>query len=1122
MFNRLIYILLPFLLIVRISSASPASSSLVKSLFASGKWIKIETSSIGVHKIYYSWLKNNGFSHPENVRIFGSRNEAMVIHGGSEMENMPVQVPVMPFTDVNGASSLLFYVQGAVSWRYDLASGQYSRVSNQAARGKSYFFLTEDAGVESFVPSADSGLSNPDFTVTSYDDMQLWEEENLNLIESGSRWFTALLSGGNLLKKTFSFPDRLEKEGCMISLYAAGRSLSATSGEISANGSVLGNLQFSGVQQVTGSDFAVQDSLKANRLLSGADISVAMKYNGSIPGQCWLDYATVQVRRSLKYNGTPLLFRDGRSLGKGKMAEYQIGGALPGLKIWDVTNPLSPVQINFSTLSGQITFRAGCDSLRNFLLFEPSATWPGVSKSADVLNVDLLNSDAPAYLIITPAQFRDQAERLAAFHRMEEGMTVRVENIESIFDGLSGGYPDIVAIRNYVKHLLSLKAASKGSPLKYLLLFGKGTMDPVHDAGENNPNWIPSFQSENSLNSVNSFVTDDFFGMPGTGENVFGGNLEIGIGRIPALTKTEAAVAVEKIIHYRDVQTLGEWRNRLAFIGDDEDNNLHVKDSETLVALVNDKNPEYLTSRIYLDSYPQLQNPDESYPAVNEAIRRSVETGNLMVNYVGHASEDGLAHERVMTVSDIDALKNKNRLPLFITATCEFSRWDMVMKRSAGEHLLFNPNGGAIALLSATRLVYSASNLEVNRSFFKHAFDKDDSGAHLRLGDLIRLVKNENSGTVNTLKFCLLGDPALRLNYPEKSVVNLEINKVPVGQFAGTVAPLSLVTVSGEIRDQQGSRLAMASGTLTATVYDQPAEAKTLGNGGLPPFLFQVRENILFNGSVGVRNGSFTYSFVVPKEVNFNSGAGLIRYYYNDGKTDGNGSFADIHFNGNAVPGVNDLTGPTLSIFLENEEFKEGGTVSAHPLLLVSLSDESGICSSGIGIGHDIVLELDGNTTAPFVLNDYYRSDTDGWKSGSISFQLPSLSAGPHAVKLKVWDNANNSSVAIVGFNVNNDLNVRDLYNYPNPFSDQTTFVVTHNRYNEVMDVTLEIMDLSGRIVSSTIRQCVSDGNVIRELTWVPGQTFPVPACGIYLYRFSLTDREGKTIYRSGRLIWIK
>ncbi len=1119
MCQKLFYKVLLISLTLFAIEGSKAQTANIPSLFANGKWLKIETSNVGIHKISYSWLKNLGFLHPENIKIYGSRNLTLPLSNAVVSDNAPVLLPTFRFKESGGNDVLIFYVGGPVTWNYDAVSGEFNHTVNQSARGKSLFFLTEDSGKDLSLASLGQPAGNPDMRLSDYDDYLVWEEENINLLESGTRWFTTLMTGGNILTRNFLFQDRVEGALVKWRIDAAGRSISSTALEVSVNGNSMGSVQFIPVNTSTGTDFASAGSFKTSGIFSGTTLPLSLRYNGSASDQCWVDFATVQVRRNLLYRGTPLLFRDGGTAWKNKLVEFQVGNPNVNLLLWEVTDPLKPVQRSFLINNGLLTFRFQSDSLRNFLLFDPQNPYPALTVREEIKNEDVRQTEIPQYLIVTPTAFYGQAKRLADYHALTDQLKTAVVSVEAIFNELSGGYPDVSALRNYVRNLYQQKGSLGPTNLKYLLLFGKGTCDPVHDPAENNPNWIPTWQSDNSLSTVDSFVSDDYFGFDDPSQP---GNLSLGVGRIPAASLSEATIAVDKILHYHDAETLGSWRNSLLFIADDEDNSLHEGDSEKLALSLNRRSPEYSTSRIYLDAYPQVLTPEKRYPAVTEAIRRSVQTGDLIVNYVGHASEDGLAQERVLTSANIDAWTNKWRLPLFVTATCAFSRWDMSMKRSAGEHLLFHPAGGAIALLSATRLVYSASNFEINSSFLNHVFDKDPSGAMLRLGDLIHLVKNETGESVNAMKFSLLGDPALRLNYPAYNCENMSINNQPVSKFSGIVAPLSEVTFTGEIQDRFGKKMEQLTGSLSAEIYDQPTGKITLGNGGQPPFSYQVQENILFNGNVPVKNGSFRYSFIVPKDVNFNQEAGLIRYYFNDGSTDANGSFANIFFNGTGNIQGTDFTGPAIRLYLENEGFRDGATVSANPLLIAYLSDDSGINTTGFGIGHEITMKLDGQAGNEVILNDYYKSDSATWKSGSLFFALSMLSPGVHTLTLKAWDTADNSSEVTVRFLVSNGLVFDRIVNYPNPFREQTRFALHHNRYDEMLTVDLEIFDVEGHSIFCSRQLLASQGYELRDLYWNPLSSDPVPVGGTYLYRVTLTDQEGSHASRSGRLVWMK
>ncbi|NEW81962.1 MAG: type IX secretion system sortase PorU, partial [Mariniphaga sp.] len=633
------------------------------------------------------------------------------------------------------------------------------------------------------------------------------------------------------------------------------------------------------------------------------------------------------------------------------------------------------------------------------------------------------------------------------------------------------------------------------------------------------PCFIPTWQSENSLNAASSFVSDDYFGLLGEDEGGQKGIVDIGIGRIPCVSASEAKAAVDKTLHYNTSKTMGEWRNNVCFIGDDEDNNVHVSDSEQLANFVNRNYPVFYTDKIYLDAYKEETTPEKRYPGVNKALNNRIKEGALIINYVGHANEEGLAHEKILTISDIDSWSNVDKLPVFVTATCEFSRWDLKNKQSAGEHVLFNKVGGGVALFSTTRLVYSSSNYEMNRSFFKYVFETDKEGNNLRMGDIIRLAKNELGGTVNAAKFALLGDPAIQISYPQYKVKTLEINNQPVEQLTDTLKPLSLVSVWGEIQNSKGEKITGYNGLLYPTVFDKPTEAITLGNGGQTPFTYTVQNSILFKGNVSVKSGEFSYTFKVPKEINYRIGNGLIRYYSKDATSDAGGSFAELKLGGSPGSTANDLTGPTVRLFIDNENFKPGDQVSKAPLLIAYLEDDSGINTSGGGIGHDIMLTIDNNTDKMQLLNDYFQSAQDSYKSGKVLFQLSDLEDGEHILKFKVWDLASNSTETEVKFTVASSLKINNLTAFPNPVSVSTDIIATHNRFGEKMTVEIEIFTQQGVLVDQVKTESGSSGFTTLPIRWNPGLNNHNLVSGIYHYRVRLTALDGSTSIKTEQLI---
>ena len=576
--------------------------------------------------------------------------------------------------------------------------------------------------------------------------------------------------------------------------------------------------------------------------------------------------------------------------------------------------------------------------------------------------------------------------------------------------------------------------------MKYVLLLGDGSFDN-RNIRSGNKNFIPTFQSDNSLNPTSSFVTDDYFVILDADESVYNGAVDLGIGRIPASTVFEAELVVEKILNYYSPEALGDWKNVVCFIGDDEDGNLHMKDSERLASLVNANHKEFITDKIYLDSYKEEVTPaGESYPDVTEAINNRVKDGVLVLNYVGHANNRFMADERVLDISDVNTWSNADNLPIFVTATCEFSRFD-ADETSIGEYILFNPNGGGIGLFSTTRVVFAYSNYLLSRSFYEFIFEKDENGKRYRMGDVIRLAKINTINTTNKRNFSLLGDPALKLSYPTGKVVTTAINGQDAGSDPDTIGALQNINVEGYIADFSDNKLNDFTGEITLTIYDKEIVMKTLGNGGETPMNFNVQENIIYKGLASVNNGDFSFSFVVPKDIAYNLGKGKIIYYATDNTNDAGGAFDNFVIGGSSEAQVPDNSGPEIQLYMDSPAFTNGGETSKSPTLLAYLSDENGINTVGSGIGHDITAVLDNDFSNVLVLNDYYQAIIDDYTSGTVSFPMKDLAVGKHSLILKAWDVANNSSEVEIEFEVSGEFKISQVNNYPNPMNDYTFFI---------------------------------------------------------------------------------
>jgi hypothetical protein len=706
---------------------------------------------------------------------------------------------------------------------------------------------------------------------------------------------------------------------------------------------------------------------------------------------------------------------------------------------------------------------------------------------------------------------------LADFHLQKDNIISVVVTPQQIYNEFSSGMQDVSAIRDFVKY----QYEKENSNLKYLLLFGDGSYDPKNRI-ENNTNYIPTHQSDNSTDPTLSYVTDDYFGLLDDNEGLFNNDLvDIGIGRFPVATLSEANTLVDKVEQYYKMSSFGSWRNDIAFIADDGDfldGNTHMWQADSLANHVADNYDEINIQKIYLDNYEQESTSggprsEDAQNAINNKIKR----GALLVNYTGHGGPLGWTQERVLEIDQINKWDNLENLPLFMTATCKFSYFDNPEEKSAGEHVLLNPEGGAIALLSTTRLVYSAPNYNLNTKFIQTIFEKQN-GEFPRLGDVFKITKRLSGISANNRNFTLLGDPALCLAYPKFEVNTTLIND--------TLKALGEVTIEGQIEDG-GILLSNFNGTIYPTVYDKELIKTTLGQESCTPMPYRDQNNILYKGAATVAQGRFSFSFIVPKDIAYNYGAGKISYYaVNDDEQnpfDANGIEENFVIGGTAEDITYDYDEAELFLFMNDTLFVNGGITDENPILLANIFDLSGINTVGNGIGHDITAALDGNTVSPYVLNDFYEAKKDDFTRGVVRFPLYNLAKGEHSITLKVWDVFNNSSEATINFVVidANDLAIANFTTFPNPFSVSTDIYFQHNKANQELDYVLEIYSITGVLVKRIERTSYnSEGYRIGPISWDGKDNYGVKiSAGMYIANLGVTSKDGDFSSKSIRII---
>jgi hypothetical protein len=1106
------------------------------SVLKTGKWYRISIEIDGIYKLTYEDLIKIGIKNPSEVRIYGNGGGMLPVYNYDQRPDDLLENAIWfengQDGNFNAGDYILFYGKGPDVWKHNPDNNYFNKEIHLFATA-SYYFLSSDFGRGKTIKNESPLPGSPSGTISEYDAVLHHELNDRNMIASGSEWYGEQFDIITSQDFQFYIPDIIISEPVRMELNLLARATDTTNFLVTADDNLLGRMKIPGTNlSLYTASFAFSKKDTFRFYASSGEININLQYiKNSSSAQGWLDYITINARSSLRMSTGhygQLFFRDSRSTAIPDMAEYRISDAKDGTAVWDITDA-SNVKKMATSLNGTIlTFLAHTDSLREFAAFNPDDPFPKPviegSDAGPVANQDIHGSGQPDYIIVSHPDFIAEARRLAGYRYDHDGLDTLVVTPGQVYNEFSSGAPDVSAIRDMARMFYD-RAAGENDMLRYLLLFGDGSYDNKSDDG-GNTNYILTYQSPNSLSPVNSFVTDDFFGLLDEPEGGSSGILDIGVGRFPVKSKEEARDVTDKTISYSGPGSMGDWRNTLCFIGDDEDFNIHMIQSDDLARSVELRRPGFIISKIYLDAYQQVTTSSgQRYPDVNAAINQRINKGALIINYTGHGGENGLAKERILEINDVLSWENTDRYPLFITATCEFSRFDDWEHTSAGEYVLLNPEGGGVALLSTTRLVYSGPNHALNEQFYNYAFEKDADQQYLRLGDIIRLTKN-NAGTgINRRSFALLGDPAVILNYPKYWISATAINGIPVSAEPDTLRALEKVKVSGIIEDDEGNVFTTYNGTLYPTVFDKVSTITTLGNDGGIPFTFNVRNRILYKGKASIINGGFTFDFIVPKDISYNYGLGKINFYGNDLYTDGNGSFDGMIIGGSSDSITNDTEGPEIKIYMNDDNFVFGGTTDENPRILVYVNDSSGINTVGTGIGHDLTAVLDDMKVNPIVLNDYYEADKDSYQSGRIMYQLKSLEDGAHKLKVKVWDVYNNSTEDYTEFIVasSEDFIIKNILNYPNPFTTSTSFYFDHNQPGAELDILIQVFTVSGKLVKTIERQVTATGYRCGPFDWDGLDDFGSRiGRGVYIYRLKVRTNSGQTIEKFEKLVILR
>ena len=1128
------------------------STNATSSVLATGDWYKLAFTNAGLYKIDYNYLLAIGLNpaeiNPKNLHIYGNGGGMLPQPNSSfrydDLTENAIFVQGENDQVFNNDDYVLFYVQGPNTWSYDAANHLFTHNKNIYSDTAFYFLnISHQAGSRVSTQNEASGATQ---TFNTFEERDFHENDITNILQSGRQWYGEIFDQYGYDKTvSFNIPN-LSKDSTLkitSSVMGQSRALSSTSMTftVALNNNTLGVHAVKASGSVAYTTLGVDSKIIFNANSSNFDYSSNLNFHytfnrGVEPTATgFINFITINAIRDLKLTNNYIAFRNSKTLNN-LVSKYSIAKPVEGLMVWDITDPLQPKNQNYTNeLDGTASFQFDSKTLKEFIAFSGNGFATPVA-GYKISNQNIRGNNSTNLIIVTVPELLTQAQKLANLRQTHDNLSVSIVFVKEIYNEFSSGAQDVSAVRDYVKLMYEKGAGSKDS-LQYLLLFGACSYD-YKNRIENNTNFVPIYESYNSLHPVSSQSSDDYFGFLDDDEGLWSENpvdlhkVDIGIGRIPARNATEAEIAVNKLVIYANQsKSSGKWRNKICFIADAGDGNLHVQQADSLSEKIESKYPQMNVERIFLDAYPFITFPDGvKAPEAVKAIDNAVNRGSLVINYTGHGGETQLSTKKIVTIPQIQAWNNLNNLPFFVTATCEVSRYDDPDRFSAGEIILLSQNGGGIGLLTSSRPVYSHSNLILNKAFYNILFSKDLNGQYYRIGDIMAYTKNNSLDNINNRNYAILGDPSMKLNYGEQrikldSVIRNGISKA-ISKGIDTVKALSKITIKGGVRDQSNTLIPDYTGTVYITYFDKPSKLSTLGQEtGTPKINYTTYGNLIYEGLATVTNGKFQFTFIVPKDISYQFDFGKISLYAinNTFKTDATGYNFDLYVGGTNNNAPIDNMPPKISLFLNDESFVQGGTSNTSPLLIAKLYDEDGINITGASVGHELTATLDNNTANIMVLNKYYTSVKDSFQHGRVEYRLSNLTPGLHTLKMKAWDTYNNSGENTLEFIVANSdkIAINHVLNYPNPFNNNTTFHFDHNRVGDDLSVQVQVFTASGKLLKTLETEILASNSHFSGLSWDGKDDFGDNiGKGVYVYKVKVGSKlDGAIVHRYEKLV---
>lgn len=1104
-------------------------TSISNSVLASGDWYRFYVEKSGVYKITKEFLEQLGINlngvNPKKIKIYGNGGKMLPLSNAAfypfDLTENAIQVQGENDGVFNTDDYILFYGEGTSNWN------QESRTNINLYDTKSYYYVNIQGADGKRISDLQQPTGSSTLNLTTYDEYQFHEVDLKNIAQVGRQWVGESFDINQDQEFTFDFPNIETTVPVKMDLVLASAAFTPTSFKISSNGQDLDNVSFPALTSNSSTEYYSQN--KNNITFSGSpSIKIKLSYNNNgVPGsKGFLDYIRLTAKSKLQGHGKQFHFQYDQSSSSLGIVSYNISTASSISQVWDVTDIYNVTKIdnNQSTFS----FKANLGEIKKYIAVSPNDYYSPLKETkSKISNTNIKGTvfkDSQGqlqdidYIIITPDFLRTQAEKLANFHQKNSNLKAKVLTLESIYQEFSSGKQDIAAIRNCIKYIYNNNPSYPDKRVRYINLFGDASYDYKKRITNNN-NIVPIYESlvSNTVGEA-SFASDDFYGLMDDSEGNITfdyGGIDITVGRMLVSNTIQAEEMVNKVIEYHDKKAYGNWRNNYIFLADDSDKATDATLQSRQNSLADEisqkpslQKPFLNISKIFLDSYNQEASAGgQRYPKAKSDFYNEFEKGALVFNYLGHGGEDGLSSERIWDKSDSQNVNNHYKYPLFITITCEFSRFDNPQRPTAGEYIYWNPKGGAISLISTIRSIgqYNAENF--NDLFTKHLLSYG-SNQYISIAEALRISKNENPNS-STNVVLYLGDPALFLAIPKPKIVLTKVNDVPVNQGIPDFKSLAKMKISGEITDENNIPMNNYNGTLAAILFDKSITKSTLNNDGYSPLMnFINLGEAIFRGNATVTNGQFEFSFIVAKDIRIPLDYGKLSFYAQktDLLEDVTGYDTTIKVGGINENAVADNNSPKLKLYMNDETFVSGGITNESPIFIAFMEDESGINTAG-GIGHDIVAVLDGDVSNPIILNDYYQTELDDFTKGNLHFPFRNLKPGLHNITLTVWDVYNNPTTSEIQFLVvgNETVTLSNVLNYPNPCVNYTEFWFTHNKPNEPLEVQVQVLTITGKVVWTKNQTIINSGFLSREITWDTRDDFGNRiGKGVYVYKLSV------------------